>query len=781
MQIIPIEDESLLEKVTDKKNILKTTEEEKFDVKIFENPLDSSVNSSVENQKVMGDLEDRYHILLYLKDIENGHIYKLESSNEKQLINKIFDSYDKHFISFTRYYIDNIGNDKINGFQLENIYQYIAEYPDHSLTHFAAAFGCIRHFEKQTNASNSNLSQGQDLVNLVKINSENSNMTPLHAALVSRYNMHNKKIIVEKLIVLGADLSARDENGNTVLHFSANTNKDIVELILSRIKLLTAKLDLYNRDNEGPHDWAAYFGNNEIYQLLSEFCKQNKKDSVSQSSFQISTDSPCVKLPVSKLLKKFGLSSSTSFDNRNGPISLFFHLNLKSDDNPSIKKGKKLIKHGVDVNTPDLYENTPLQLICANKVIKGRLKLEWILLLLTANAKTDAKDKNGNTALHYLVSNDDRMGVKALLAFGADPSIYNNNGRTPYQLAPNESMKELFKNIGFDVNTKPPSPSPVFIKIGNTTGNKVLCLDGGGIKGLNSLEILDQIEKMTKKPIIDSFEWVVGTSTGGIIALALAAGRTVRQCKNLYFELMNEIFGIFECSNSVRLENILQREFSEMKMSCLKGSKIKVAITATEIIKGEPELVIYPNYEITELNNNNYKFKDELVSKVAKITSAAPCYFKKVGKSLDGGMLANNPTLDAIVQVSKYNEVVQKTNKNMAHVVVSIGTGFWLKKEDDNKSQSSGASFDICKLCKICKWFKKCALKKDTHILDRIEVAVNGGSLIRLNPPLTRKIKINETNPEKLLNMMWETKVFMYQNREKIYEFMKTLNNDSSS
>ena len=215
-------------------------------------------------------------------------------------------------------------------------------------------------------------------------------------------------------------------------------------------------------------------------------------------------------------------------------------------------------------------------------------------------------------------------------------------------------------------------------------------------------------------------------------------------------------------------------------MSDLKESKIKVAITATVIIEGNPELVIYPNYEIAEWNNNNYKFKDELIWKVARITSAAPYYFKPVGNSLDGGMLANNPTLDALVQVSKYNEVVQKTNK-IAHVVVSVGTGFCLQKENDNESQSSDANCDMLKLCKINKLFKKCALKKDAHILDRIEAALNGGSLIRLDPPFTRKIKMNETNPEKLLNMIWKTKVYMYQNREKIYEFMKTLNSDDSS
>ena len=53
------------------------------------------------------------------------------------------------------------------------------------------------------------------------------------------------------------------------------------------------------------------------------------------------------------------------------------------------------------------------------------------------------------------------------------------------------------------------------------SGDRVLCLDGGGIKGLILIELLSCIEKITGKQIIDLFDWFVGTSTGGILALAL--------------------------------------------------------------------------------------------------------------------------------------------------------------------------------------------------------------------------------------------------------------------
>ena len=50
---------------------------------------------------------------------------------------------------------------------------------------------------------------------------------------------------------------------------------------------------------------------------------------------------------------------------------------------------------------------------------------------------------------------------------------------------------------------------------------QILCLDGGGIKGLFSAAFLAKLEEDLKINIIDHFDLIVGTSTGGIIALGL--------------------------------------------------------------------------------------------------------------------------------------------------------------------------------------------------------------------------------------------------------------------
>jgi len=56
-------------------------------------------------------------------------------------------------------------------------------------------------------------------------------------------------------------------------------------------------------------------------------------------------------------------------------------------------------------------------------------------------------------------------------------------------------------------------------------GSRILTLDGGGMKGIMEIELLDQIEKATGRRIVELFDWIVGTSVGAIIAAALVYGK----------------------------------------------------------------------------------------------------------------------------------------------------------------------------------------------------------------------------------------------------------------
>ncbi len=50
-------------------------------------------------------------------------------------------------------------------------------------------------------------------------------------------------------------------------------------------------------------------------------------------------------------------------------------------------------------------------------------------------------------------------------------------------------------------------------------------LDSGGMRGLIQIEILQQLEQRTGRKVTELFDWIVGTSTGGIVALALVYGK----------------------------------------------------------------------------------------------------------------------------------------------------------------------------------------------------------------------------------------------------------------
>ena len=56
-------------------------------------------------------------------------------------------------------------------------------------------------------------------------------------------------------------------------------------------------------------------------------------------------------------------------------------------------------------------------------------------------------------------------------------------------------------------------------------GSRILFLDGGGVRGLVQIELLRQMEEATGRRITELFDWIVGTSTGGIVALGLVHGK----------------------------------------------------------------------------------------------------------------------------------------------------------------------------------------------------------------------------------------------------------------
>ena len=77
-----------------------------------------------------------------------------------------------------------------------------------------------------------------------------------------------------------------------------------------------------------------------------------------------------------------------------------------------------------------------------------------------------------------------------------------------------------------------------------------------------------------------------------------------------------------------------------------------------------------------------FLISDQLLWLAIRSSCSAPSYFRSTGRYLDGGLIANNPTLDAMSEIHKYNKFItngvdkgSEVNRNQSklRVVVSLG------------------------------------------------------------------------------------------------------------
>jgi patatin-like phospholipase/acyl hydrolase len=204
---------------------------------------------------------------------------------------------------------------------------------------------------------------------------------------------------------------------------------------------------------------------------------------------------------------------------------------------------------------------------------------------------------------------------------------------------------------------------------------QILALDGGGIKGLFSAAVLTHLEEDLQINITDYFDLIVGTSTGGIIALGLGIGMRPHEIVSFYIKEAPEIFprvirfrlrqlwrNKFDASS---LENALKECFND---KLLGKSKKRLVIPSYNL--GDDDVYLFKTAHHERLKRD-YKVP---MWKVALATSAAPTYFPSFRginhiRLIDGGIWANNPTIVGIV------EAVSMLGQSLDSIkVLSLGT-----------------------------------------------------------------------------------------------------------
>jgi len=214
---------------------------------------------------------------------------------------------------------------------------------------------------------------------------------------------------------------------------------------------------------------------------------------------------------------------------------------------------------------------------------------------------------------------------------------------------------------------------------------RILSFDGGGIRGLVTLAMLKKIQDAAPR-LISQADLVAGTSTGGIIALGLAAGKTVDELISLYLDNGDKIFDDSWLDNiidlggisgadydQVNLKKILENSFGSLK---LEGLAKKVLIPSFDLDNEHEDPkkrtwkpIFFHNFPGDDSDG------DETLVDVALCTSAAPTYFPSHNGYVDGGVVANNPSMAALTQTQDPRAELNPRPALGDIRMLSLGTG----------------------------------------------------------------------------------------------------------
>jgi hypothetical protein len=226
--------------------------------------------------------------------------------------------------------------------------------------------------------------------------------------------------------------------------------------------------------------------------------------------------------------------------------------------------------------------------------------------------------------------------------------------------------------------------------MGDNQKFRILSLDGGGIRGLYSAQILKNIEDTCGVDFYNDFDLIVGTSTGSILAGAIVQKIDLDKVISLYenegenifkkrwfcrYWIVSHLCGLFKSKYSPEpLKEQLKSIFGNITF---KDIKKPLLINATDIGNSSQFVfkTTFNNQKDADGNNKNLvRDPDITLYDAILASSSAPIFFPphKVGNFLlaDGGLWANSPVLVALAEAKK---IFNTEPKDV--VIVSIGTG----------------------------------------------------------------------------------------------------------
>ncbi|KAK6752243.1 hypothetical protein RB195_003579 [Necator americanus] len=312
-----------------------------------------------------------------------------------------------------------------------------------------------------------------------------------------------------------------------------------------------------------------------------------------------------------------------------------------------------------------------------------------------------------------------------------------------------------------------------------TSGLLPLCMDGGGMRGLVSVVCLLFASRriLGDETLVNYFDWLIGTSTGSMLALSTAKGQSLTECFFLYWNMKRQIF--LEGSTMSRLLGdqvaVQTRNIEKVLSDCFPTETFqkcdrRLTVPALDISMAPARLHIFRNYSFTRPFGASLDEEQDIMFKdAARASSAAPTYFEPFlyqdKKFVDGSFVANYPLNILFKEVDSFTK---NNNRIRLAGVVSIGTG---EPAQSERKYTSGKTL-------------KAKAKNMAHLSTLILEQVVGQDLLAVemaeercqahNIPFIRispkgiNVRIDQIDDGKLMDMIWTTHLWLIQNLQEV-------------
>ena len=271
----------------------------------------------------------------------------------------------------------------------------------------------------------------------------------------------------------------------------------------------------------------------------------------------------------------------------------------------------------------------------------------------------------------------------------------------------------------------------------------ILALDGGGTRGALEAVILERLDKEFPS-LMRKTDLIVGTSTGGIQALGLAAGYEPAQVREAYIESLKYIFAdsllddvkdlwkaIGAAYSTDNMREVFAEQFGDKK---LKDLEKKVAIPAFDLDPGPDrkfrawKLKVFHNFECPDGDG------EELCVDVGLRTAAAPIFFPTVDGYCDGGVVANNPALIGLTQAL---DATRGPGMPLTQInLLSLGAGKSARWVEGDNLDWGAVQWTPHILYML--------LEGGISMIDFQCQQILGKSYHRINPPLSEKLRMDD-------------------------------------